>query len=187
MDPMETKPMKWSGTMVLLGLGLLTLALVGIVAAQSGEGFEITNYTIDGGGRYSARGPFWVGGTIGQPDSSAHAGGEFELTGGFWQIKQEHPTAVTLWALAVQPGEDTGSSAAIVFLGAILLLVVSAAAAHWRARRIAWHRSGECNGEYGGDQMNHWTPGPSKGCDRPGSLTSAHLLAGWPDHCRRPE
>jgi hypothetical protein len=133
---MEIKPMKWSKSIALVGLVLVTLAMVGVVAAQSGEGFEITNSTVDGGGRYSARGPFWVGGTIGQPDSGAHTGSEFELTGGFWQIKQEHPTAVTLGGAVVQSGEDAGSRAAPVFLGAAVLLAVSAAAAHRRARRI---------------------------------------------------
>ncbi len=59
--------------------------------AQTGEpradDFEITRWTIDGGGvMFSAGGDFELSGTIGQPDAGSMSGGEgeFELTGGFW-------------------------------------------------------------------------------------------------------
>jgi len=52
--------------------------------------FEISWYTIDGGGAMSSMGgTFDLAGTIGQPDAQAPpvmTGGTFELTGGFWPV-----------------------------------------------------------------------------------------------------
>ncbi len=54
--------------------------------AQSGGGFDLSWWTIDGGGiTFATSGTFNLGGTIGQPDASnALTGGTFSLTGGFW-------------------------------------------------------------------------------------------------------
>jgi hypothetical protein len=54
--------------------------------AQSGGGFDLSWWTIDGGGvTFATGGTFNLGGTAGQPDaSSALTGGAFSLTGGFW-------------------------------------------------------------------------------------------------------
>ena len=68
----------------LMGLCLVLLMVAGFAKAQSGDGFEITTYTIDDGGRYSTGDGIWLGGTIGQLDSGVHTGGAFELSGGFW-------------------------------------------------------------------------------------------------------
>ena len=66
----------------LLALAVLAPALV---LAQSGGGYDLTWNTVDGGGyTYSAGGPYALGGTIGQPDAGAMAGGAFTLAGGFW-------------------------------------------------------------------------------------------------------
>jgi hypothetical protein len=63
-------------TGTVLCLGVLT------VAAQD---YEITRSTIDGGGVMRSTGDaFELSGTIGQPDAGVMAGGDFELTGGFW-------------------------------------------------------------------------------------------------------
>ena len=48
-------------------------------------GYEITWYTIDGGGAtVSTGGGYSLGGTIGQPDAGALTGGAYALNGGFW-------------------------------------------------------------------------------------------------------
>jgi len=61
----------------------MVLAVVGTALAV--DEFEITRSTIDGGGAMeSAGGDFSLSGTIGQPDAGVMAGGEFQLTGGFW-------------------------------------------------------------------------------------------------------
>jgi len=62
----------------------LAAAVVAVATANAGD-FDLTWFTIDGGGGYSAGAAFELEGTIGQPDASyALTGGGFELTGGFW-------------------------------------------------------------------------------------------------------
>ena len=62
--------------------------LVGLTRAhaQTGDGYELTWSTIDGGGVMNATGgAYTLGGTIGQPDAgAAMTGGGFTLVGGFW-------------------------------------------------------------------------------------------------------
>jgi hypothetical protein len=51
---------------------------------QADGPYEITWYTIDGGGGTSTGGPYTLTGTIGQPDAGWSIGGIYELLGGFW-------------------------------------------------------------------------------------------------------
>ena len=61
------------------------LLLVVVLAASTATAqYEISWYTIDGGGGRSSGGPYSLTGTIGQPDAAYSAGGNFELLGGFW-------------------------------------------------------------------------------------------------------
>ncbi len=55
-------------------------------SAQSGGPYDLSWWTIDGGGvTFATGGVYNLGGTIGQPDASnALAGGPYSLTGGFW-------------------------------------------------------------------------------------------------------
>ncbi|MHC4458352.1 MAG: hypothetical protein ACYS0I_14945 [Planctomycetota bacterium] len=46
--------------------------------------YELSWYTIDGGGGRSSGGQYELLGTIGQPDAAAMSGGGYELLGGFW-------------------------------------------------------------------------------------------------------
>jgi hypothetical protein len=68
---------------VMLALAMMLAAgACGTAAAQT---LTLTRWTIDGGGAtFSTGGVFELGGTIGQPDAGAMAGGPFELVGGFW-------------------------------------------------------------------------------------------------------
>jgi len=61
-----------------------SLALIIGTSVALANDFEITSYTIDGGGGYSAGGGFELEGTIGQPDAGFMSGGDFDLDGGFW-------------------------------------------------------------------------------------------------------
>ncbi len=47
--------------------------------------FDLTWFTVDGGGGTSSGGGFVLSGTIGQPDAGEMSGGGFTLLGGFWQ------------------------------------------------------------------------------------------------------
>jgi len=64
----------------MTGLMALTVAS----AALAGVTYDLSWYTIDGGGGTSAGGNFELSGTIGQPDAGMMSGGNFELRGGFW-------------------------------------------------------------------------------------------------------
>ena len=64
---------------------LLTTLAGGMGGGPRGADFDVSWYTVDGGGGTGTGGDFEVSGTIGQPDAStALSGGDFELTGGFW-------------------------------------------------------------------------------------------------------
>ena len=52
--------------------------------AQTGDPYDLTWSTIDGGGGRSTGGAFILEGTIGQPDAGLMSGGDYVLAGGFW-------------------------------------------------------------------------------------------------------
>jgi hypothetical protein len=60
--------------------------------AQSGSGpstslgtsYELSWWTVDGGGREMSGGEYTLAGTTGQPDANALTGGGYTLAGGFW-------------------------------------------------------------------------------------------------------
>ena len=54
------------------------------MAVPSLSQYEISWYTIDGGGGTSTGGQYVLTGTIGQPDADWSKGGKYELLGGFW-------------------------------------------------------------------------------------------------------
>lgn len=64
--------------------GFCVLMLTILAASNSSGEYEISWYTIDGGGGRSSGGPYELVGTIGQPDAAYSAGGGYELLGGFW-------------------------------------------------------------------------------------------------------
>ena len=69
---------------LLLGVGVLLLS-AGLVGLAQG-GYELSWWTVDGGGQmYSIGGGYELGGTIGQPDAGVLTGGGYTLGGGFWR------------------------------------------------------------------------------------------------------
>ncbi|HDN80285.1 MAG TPA: hypothetical protein ENG33_07470 [Chloroflexi bacterium] len=67
----------------------LTLALVALLAftavALAQGGYNLTWWTVDGGGGRSAGSGYILNGTIGQPDAGPKLqGGDYTLQGGFW-------------------------------------------------------------------------------------------------------
>ncbi len=70
---------------ILLGAVLgLSLATVGVVWAQTGGGYDLTWWTVDGGGGTASGGGYTLMGTAGQPDAGTVSGGGYTLYGGFW-------------------------------------------------------------------------------------------------------
>ena len=63
---------------------IFALHIVSIALAQSGNSYELTWNTIDGGGGSSSDGSYSLDGTIGQADAGTLIGGGYTLNGGFW-------------------------------------------------------------------------------------------------------
>lgn len=75
--------------LILIGIALVLAYSAALVladeSAKSGAAsYDLSWHTIDGGGGTSVGGAFALSGTIGQPDAGVMAGGDFQLTGGFW-------------------------------------------------------------------------------------------------------
>ena len=61
----------------------VALALTVSALAQSG-GYNLSWWTVDGGGSFSSSGGYTLGGAAGQPDAGTLSGGSYTLAGGFW-------------------------------------------------------------------------------------------------------
>lgn len=66
---------------VFAGCGLLCGAVTGLT-----QSYEISWFTVDGGGGASSGGAYSVSGTIGQPDAGVMNGGSYSIVGGFWGV-----------------------------------------------------------------------------------------------------
>jgi hypothetical protein len=72
--------MKWM-TIILLSV----LALLLFVSLAFAQNYDLSWWTVDGGGgTFSQGGNYTLGGTIGQPDAGLMSGGNYTLGGGFW-------------------------------------------------------------------------------------------------------
>ena len=92
---------RWIWT-ILIAAGLLVL-VAGLALAQTGDGFGVRQFTIDGGGGASTGGSFSVRGTIGQAEAGTLSNGTFVLHGGFWsQAGSELFLPVVLQASSVK-------------------------------------------------------------------------------------
>lgn len=67
----------------LLLAACLMLVTFAVAWAQSGGEFNLSRYTVAGGGSTSSGGSYTLGGTAGQPAASTSTGGEYSLVGGF--------------------------------------------------------------------------------------------------------
>ena len=80
-------------------------ALTWTLTAQA-QSYDISWWTIDGGGGTSAGGVYTLTGTIGQPDAGTMSGGNYTLVGGFWALPLAIQTedAPTLTIVPSAPG-----------------------------------------------------------------------------------
>lgn len=82
--------------LLLLGASVLLMSM-GLVALAQG-GYELSWWTVDGGGgTYSSGGGYTLGGTAGQPDAGVLAGGGYTLGGGFWRGGEASPPAYEIY------------------------------------------------------------------------------------------
>ena len=73
-------------TWLLLGACCVALVAVPMAIAQTGSDYDLSWWTVDGGGHtLSTGGGYRLGGTAGQPDAGVLAGGGYTLGGGFWR------------------------------------------------------------------------------------------------------
>ena len=66
---------------------LLTTALSGFT-----QSYDLSWFTIDGGGGTSTGGNYSLTGTIGQPDAGTLSGGSYTIAGGFWGVIAAMPS-----------------------------------------------------------------------------------------------
>src|SRR4051794_37825949 len=62
------------------------LSILSFTAVSPAQTYDISWYTIDGGGGTSTGGVYSISGTIGQPDAGKLTGGNYTIDGGFWGI-----------------------------------------------------------------------------------------------------
>src|SRR4051794_36708924 len=67
-------------------LALVIGFLLGTSLVARAQSYDLSWFTIDGGGGTSTGGQFSVTGTIGQPDAGHMSGGNFSIDGGFWGL-----------------------------------------------------------------------------------------------------
>jgi len=74
-------------------IAFTALATASLTATAGAQTFDLSWYTIDGGGDlWTSGGDFELSGTIGQPDAGpVLTGGGFALTGGFWAAPPAPP------------------------------------------------------------------------------------------------
>jgi len=74
----------------------LALLVAGVVLAQTGGGYDLTWWTVDGGGGTVEGGGYTLMSSAGQPDAAPPlSGGGYTLTGGFWSAGPTAPSACT--------------------------------------------------------------------------------------------
>jgi hypothetical protein len=72
---------RWSIVLALVAL----IPLASVALAQSGGGYDLSWWTVDGGGvTPNDNSGYTLGGTSGQPDAAVWSGGDYVLAGGFW-------------------------------------------------------------------------------------------------------
>lgn len=71
--------------MLLAGLALAGLLAISLaVAAQGDGGYDLSWWTVEGGGGTSKAHAFSLSGTLGQAEAATWRGGGYTLAGGFW-------------------------------------------------------------------------------------------------------
>jgi len=69
---------------LVLALAVTVLAQTGGASAPLSAGYDLSWWTVDGGGATSGGGGYTLSGAAGQPDAGTLTGGGYTLVGGFW-------------------------------------------------------------------------------------------------------
>ena len=76
--------MKKQKTLLLILMLLMAVASTATVYAQTGGDYDLSWWTVDGGGGQLSGDGYTLTGTIGQPDAANISGDDYTLSGGFW-------------------------------------------------------------------------------------------------------
>jgi hypothetical protein len=79
---MSTTQIRRLSALILTALVMLGFALPAL--ADDGPRYDLTSWTVDGGGAIVEAGRYRLGGTAGQPDAGVLEGSTYRLRGGFW-------------------------------------------------------------------------------------------------------
>jgi hypothetical protein len=79
---MGTTQIQRLSALILTALVMLGFALPAL--ADDGPGYDLTSWTVDGGGAIVKAGPYRLGGTAGQHDAGVLEDSTYRLRGGFW-------------------------------------------------------------------------------------------------------
>ena len=77
----ETLPRVIAGALLAI---VLTLCVALPATADDGPGYDLSSWTVDGGGAIAEEGEYRLGATAGQPDAGVLEGNGYTLRGGFW-------------------------------------------------------------------------------------------------------
>ncbi len=70
---------------LLASICIAILLTPAFAVAQSGGDYDLSWYSVDGGGAtFCTGGAYTLGGTTGQADAASLSGGDYVLRGGFW-------------------------------------------------------------------------------------------------------
>ena len=121
--------------LILILASLLLIVSVAIIYAQTGNGYDLTWWTVDGGGGTVSGGGYTLMGTAGQPDAGpALVGDGYTLVGGFWSgVGEAPPTCPD----AYEPNEDFADAKPIAPGVAIQAYICSATDNDWFKFNVA--------------------------------------------------
>lgn len=77
-------------------VGLLAIALLSLIGSRTYAevtSYELSWWTVDGGGGTSSSSTYDVSGTIDQSYAGNTSGGDYALTGGFWGDQQDEESS----------------------------------------------------------------------------------------------
>ena len=81
---MRKRRTTWAAVFLVLCSALFVMRLASNETHAQDGGYDLSWWTVDGGGGNSSGGGHGLGGTIGQPDPGLLVGGDYTLGGGFW-------------------------------------------------------------------------------------------------------
>jgi hypothetical protein len=81
-------------TPLIVAIATAALAILSPVRSGAQSIYDLSWSTVGSGGGTTGGGTYALAGSIAQPTAGAHAGGAYQLMGGFWAFEPSSPTSV---------------------------------------------------------------------------------------------